>query len=153
VNQHPPVHHSLKTQKPQLSSQGVTCRVITHPTSKEGLVLTCNVTKVLRRIKEPTRITVFFHETHWVIDFFSPQETWNQRLFAKTKIGGYKPGCSWVFREPCGRVLEILKENLWNLRVSSEQIVKYAKTSREGLGFFHKYDGIWCTTVFPLFKG
>jgi len=87
---------------------------------------------------------------HW---FFFPWETWNQRLFATTKIGGFEPGCSWVFREPCGRVLEILKENLWNLWVSCEQIVKYVKTSREGLGFFHKCDGIWCMTVFHFLKG
>jgi hypothetical protein len=50
-------------------------------------------------------------------------------------------------------MLEILKENLWNLRVSSEQIVKYAKTSREGWGFFHKYDGIWCIMVSHFLKG
>jgi hypothetical protein len=51
------------------------------------LVLACNVTVVLRRIKEPTLITVcFFHETQWVIDFFSLEKPGTRVYLQQPKL-------------------------------------------------------------------
>jgi hypothetical protein len=42
---------------------------------------------VLRRIKEPTLITVcFFHETQWVIDFFSLEKPGTRGYLQQPKL-------------------------------------------------------------------